>query len=129
MRTLAFILILLTVLTTVSYSTELGISAQAITDARNDAQKDVIKPQWILIGCCLGPVGYTASLATSPEIPIDRFIGKPPEYVYFYSEEYRRKSKSIQSDFALGGWLIAIVITAFVVLTQPDNIRFGLPPR
>ena len=130
MKTLAFILILTTLITTVSYSsTEIGISAQAITDARKDADKDAVKFQWLLIGCCFGPVGYAASLTGSPEIPIDRFIGKPPEYVHFYSEEYRRKSKSIQSNFAFGGWVVATLITAFVIATQPDNVKFGFPSQ
>lgn len=123
MKHIAFLLVLSILFTSISYSTEVGMSAQAIIDARADASNDVIKTTWFMLGCCFGVFGYAVSLAETPEIPIDRFMGKPPEYVYFYSEEYQRKTKSIQSDYALRGWFAGVMIAGVIAFFISESQR------
>ena len=98
MKTLAYVLILITLFYMFPSPTEASISATAIEDARYDAQRDISKELWFFTGCCLGGVGYTIAFLTTPELPVHRFMGKPPEYVFSISKnmsERRRDSKPI----------------------------------
>ena len=110
MKILAFTLMLLTVLTAISHSTEVGSAAQAVLDAKVDAQKDVNKSEWFFAGCCLSFGGYTLSLSSIPKIPAERFAGKSPEYVHSYFEEYIRQTKSLQSEYAMRGLAVGTII-------------------
>ena len=112
MKYVAFILVLSILSAPLSYSTEVNEYQQAIMDARADALKDFSSTEWLMLGCCLGVFGYVVSLASTEEIPVDRFIGKSPEYVYFYSEEYQRKSTQLKTDSAFGGMMIMVLIAA-----------------
>lgn len=113
MKTLAFIFMFTTLFTTVSYSSEVGDAAQAIIDARVDAENDVGRTQRIFTVCCFGIIG-TSTSTTNQEIPIERFIGKSPEYIYFYTEEYYRKTQSLQANYAWLGWLSGAAVSALL---------------
>lgn len=130
MRFLAFILVLTTFFTAISYATEVGISAQAFIDARADAEKDVDRRRWVVFGCCTGIIGWPVSLTAAPEIPIERIMGKPPEYVYFYFHEYDRKTKELQSHYAGIGSLVATVTVAlfsYLILKESNPLNLKLP--
>ena len=114
MKILTLALLLTTLLTTVSHSTEIGISAQAIIDARADAENDVNEQGWVFFGCCLTGLAVSVAVLSSPEVPIDKFIGKPPEYIYFYSEEYRRKVRELRLRYTAIGWLATTALVGFV---------------
>lgn len=141
MRLLAFILMLTTFFTTISYPTEVGTLAQtfevstttqAFIDARADAEKDVDRRQWVVSGCCTGIIGWPVSPDTAPEIPIERIMGKSPEYIYFYFHEYNRKTKELQSHYAGMGSLVATVavaLFAYFILKQSNPLNPELPWR
>ena len=83
-------------------------AADAIEHVRIHAERDINKQLWFMTGCCLSGVGYTIAFLTTPELPVHRFMGKPPEYVFFYIQEYERKTKRLQTYYtflgSLTGW-------------------------
>ena len=105
MKTLACILILATLLTILPKPVQASTSARAIQDARNDAEREINKELWFMAGCCLSGVGYTIAFLTTPELPVQRFMGQPPEYVFFYLQEYERKTKRLQAYYTFWGSL------------------------
>ena len=123
MKTLAFILILTTLFTTIPCSAQSGLAAQAVIDARRDAEKDVNIILWTASGCCFSAITYTVAVTRTPDFPINRLIGKSPEYVLLYSQEYQRKTISLQSKYTLIGW-----VTGFVVVTLYYTIQDERPP-
>ncbi len=124
MKTLAFIFILTTLFATIPCSAQTGIAAQAIIDARKDAKKDVNIIQWTALGCCFTIPTYAALMITKSEVPINRFMGKSPEYISFYTQEYQRKTKSLQHMYAVIGWGTGLVVTALYYYTQDERPPF-----
>lgn len=118
MKTLAYVLILITLFYMFPSPTEASISATAIEDARYDAQRDISKELWFFTGCCLGGVGYTIAFLTTPELPVHRFMGKPPEYVFFYIQEYERKTKRLQAYYSFWGSLTGLGVLAIFYLLR-----------
>ena len=126
-----------------AFSTETDISAKAVADARKDAAADINQTRWLFYGCCFGItgyfgiIGYIAALRAEAEIPTQRLIGKSPEYVIHYSVEYRRKVKSLRTNYVLKGCIAGTVISgcpAIVILSSWEqqimgalfgDIRFG----
>ena len=51
-------------------------------------------------GCVVGSVGSTvAALSYQPTIPAERLIGKSPEYVRFYTDAYKAKTRRLQATY------------------------------
>ena len=65
----------------------------------------------------LGPLLWIR--AYEPNLPPNRFIGKSPEYIDFYTDAYKKKAKSLRTKSAVGGWAVgciggfALVFSAF----------------
>ena len=123
MRYIATTLILLMLFTTISHTTqEADIVVQAISDARKDAEKDISKTAWFFTGCAFSIFGYALALSSYSEIPIERFMGKSPEYVTIYIDEYYRKSKGIKSNSAFLGWIFGVsVAVVFIAFNQSNK--------
>ena len=121
MKTLAYILILVTLFYMLPSPTEASISADAIEHARTHAERDINKQLWFMTGCCLGGLGYTIAFLTTPEIPVHRFIGKPPEYVFFYIQEYEKKTKKLQTYYSFWGSLTGLGLLTIIYLYRAAN--------
>lgn len=122
MKNIAVTLVLLLIFATISHTTqEADIVVQAINDARKDAEKDISKTAWFFTGCVLSLFGYALALSSYSEIPIERFMGKSPEYVTIYIEEYHRKSRSLKSDSAFLGWIFAVSVVVVVIVFNQSN--------
>ena len=124
MKTLAFILILTTLFTTIPCSAQSGLAAQAVIDARRDAGKDVNKIQWLALGCCFNGITHAAATIMTPDIPINRFMGKSPEYVFLYSQEYQRKARSLRNKYTLIGWGTGFVLVAAYYIINDERPPF-----
>jgi len=83
--------------------------ASARAAAERDAQMDVNSGLWFLAGCCLGATGLIISYVYTPSPPASRLMGKSPEYIAYYTDFYRAKSKSIQTGRAWTGCLVSAV--------------------
>ena len=93
-------------LITMAQQTEID---EARADAERDAQMDTNGTLWLVAGCCGGVIGLIISYAIVPSPSASRLLGKPPEYVAYYTDFYREKAKSIQTGKAWTGCGIAAV--------------------
>lgn len=67
---------------------------------------------------------YMISLVSLSRIPVDRFIGKSPEYVFFYQDESRRKAQRRQSNLACVGYVISVyLISVYMVRSNQGEFR------
>lgn len=113
--------IILTVLLILSTTTVHGVEStieeqvrsQAIANAQRDAELSVNKLTWQLTGCAGNIFGIGVALIYEPRLPADRLVGKSPEYVEYYANEFRRETKGLQvyhaatgcSVFSMGAFL------------------------
>ena len=101
--TLTVLLILSTAAQGVESIPKEQIHSQAVADAQRDAQLVVNKTTWQLTGCVGNIFGVGAALIYEPPLPANRLIGKSPEYVEYYTNEFRRETKGNQVYHAATG--------------------------
>ena len=70
---------------------------------QNSSDPVVNKTVWQLTGCVGNIFGMGAALVYEPRLPANRLIGKPPEYVEYYTNEFRRETKGLQFYHASTG--------------------------
>ena len=92
-----------------------SIAGQAISDAERDAAIHLNKTLWFSTGCFLSFIGPAISQRYQPFMPTARVLGKPPEYVAFYYDAYKVKTKKLQFNWALGGCLIGTPIGVYLL--------------
>ncbi len=104
---LHIILTVLLIFSTAAYgvesTTKEQIHSEAIADAQRDAQLVVNKTIWQLTGCVGNIFGMGAALIYEPRLPANRLMGKSPEYVEYYANEFRRETKGLQLYHATTG--------------------------
>ena len=114
-----------------------SVQAEAITAAKQDANKDVNKPCWFGVGCILTglfflqdpfgyivpPSGIIGTYFYRPAPPPSRLIGKSPEYVAAYTSAYQLKRGSIQAQWASAGCLGGCLTVTAVILVALNALR------
>lgn len=93
----------------------MSIEAQAIHDAEKDAAAHLNKTLWFTAGCFFPLAGPLVSQWYQPFMPTARILGKPPEYIGFYYDAYKIKTKKLQYNWALGGCLVGLPIGAWLL--------------
>ncbi len=101
--TLIVLLIFSTTAHGVESTTKEQVRLQAVADAQRDAELAVNKTTWQLTGCVGNIFGMGVALIYEPRIPTDRLMGKSPEYVEYYANEFRRETKGLQVYHAATG--------------------------
>ena len=92
-----------------------AVAAQAILDAEKDASMHLNRTFWFTAGFFFPIVGAAASQFYQPFLPTARVLGKSPEYVAFYFDAYKVKTKKLQFKWALVGCLIGTPISAYTI--------------
>jgi len=87
----------------------------ACSRAKSDAQADVSGTMWALGGCLFGLIGVGAAYVIESNPPASRLVGKPREYVAYYTDCYRDEAKRVKTKNA---WYGCIVGTALGVAVQ-----------
>ena len=100
----------------VTFAQQNSLQAEAIVAAERDAQADVNTGLWFVGGCLGGVIGIIIAYAVEPAPPATRLLGKPPEYVAFYTDAYTAKAKSLQTNSALGGCVVNVLATAVLFM-------------
>ncbi len=83
-----------------------SIEEQAIADAKHDVKKHINKSMWFSVGCFLPVVGPIYSQGKIKTIPLARTLGKSPEYIAFYTDNYRLEMKKQRFTWSLGGCIV-----------------------
>ena len=112
-------------------SAQQSVALDAKLEAKRDADADVNRLHWRLIGLCggllggclLGSVMVASAYTQVPTPPAERFIGKSPEYVLTYTDTYESRTRKLQTENAVGGCLAGSVASAFIVMSL-TNLRY-----
>lgn len=86
-----------------SFALQNTIQTSAIAAAERDAAAQVNKPLWFFGGCFGGILVIILANIHEPYPPASSLIGKSPEYVSFYTDAFRAKSRTLQSSQAMRG--------------------------
>jgi len=89
-------------------------ASSAIVAADRDARANTSGGLWFAAGCLFGPLGVGAAYIMEPSPKASSLLGKSPEYVAAYTEEYKSVGKSIQTKNALTGCVVGAVVEAVV---------------
>ena len=92
-----------------------SVAAQAVSDAEKDAVAHLNRTLWFSTGCFFPLVGPIVSQRYQPFMPTARVLGKSPEYVAFYYDAYKVKTKTLQFNWALSGCLVGAPIGAYLI--------------
>lgn len=92
-----------------------SIAEQAVKDAEKDASVHLNRTLWFSTGCFFPLVGPIFSQRYQPFMPTARVLGKSPQYIAFYYDAYKVKTKKIQFNWALTGCLIGAPIEAYLI--------------
>ena len=76
-----------------------------------DAKSDVNGTMWALGGCLFGLLGVGAAYVIESNPPTSRLVGKPSEYVAYYTDCYRDEAKRIKTKSAWGGCIAGTVLS------------------
>ena len=94
-----------------------SVAEQAINDAEKDAAAHLNRTLWFSTGCFFPLIGPVVSQWYQPFMPTARVLGKSPEYVAFYYDAYKIKTKKLQFNWALGGCLVGAPISTYLLIT------------
>ena len=100
---------------------------QAQIAAERDAEADVSKWVWLLVGFALNVVGILIAYIYQPSPPVSRIHDKSQEYTLFYTDAYQAKIRHIQLIQALIGCIIPVVFGMIVFLTVLGTIFGNMP--
>ena len=92
-----------------------SIAEQAVADAEKDASAHLNRTLWFSTGCFFPLIGPIFSQRYQPFMPTARVLGKSPQYVAFYYDAYKVKTKKIQFTRSLVGCLIGAPIEAYAL--------------
>ena len=92
-----------------------SVAEQAVADAEKDAAVHLNRTLWFSTGCFFPLIGPLFSQRYQPFMPTARVLGKSPQYVAFYYDAYKVKTKKLQFNWALTGCLIGAPIEAYLI--------------
>lgn len=85
----------------------LSVHSQAIADAQTEATADALRDStWYGAGFFFGILGIGAAYIMTPPVPAERLLGKSPEYIVFYTNEYQKAIQKKHVEQASIGCLI-----------------------
>jgi hypothetical protein len=87
---------------------EINDMGRAIIDANRDARTD------IGVGCVGGFMGIGAAYILEPTPSASRLLGKSPEYIAVYTDEYKRVGKGIQTKQAVTGFFVSSMVSTII---------------
>ena len=122
MKLFAFSLVVLILFPSIPYAQpETEPPLQAIADARTHAEQDVSTPVWFIAGaaCCIFGIGF--AYMNQPQVPVHRLMGKSPEYIAVYTDEYHRVARHKQLGLSLGGCVFGSIAFIALSLISPSN--------
>lgn len=106
---------------------------QARIDAEQDAELDVSKILWVVVGFFITFIGILIAYIYQPNPPATKLIDKSQEYAMFYTEAYKEKSRSIQLTYSAVGFAIGagigiiFILLFFALVGSMDTGRYFQP--
>ena len=94
----------------VSLAQQNSEQAGAIAAAERDATAYVNNSLWFFGGCLGGVLVIILANIYESTPPATALLGKSPEYVSFYTDAYKAKTRSIQTSQAVKGCVANVVV-------------------
>ena len=114
---LAFLMAVLTFSMPFVTLAQQDLRAEAMIAAESDTLNDINSGMWFIGGCVFGLAGLGFAYIYEPTVPASRLLGKSPEYIAFYTDAYKAKSKKIQTNKAMQGCAVnGLAWAAYVVI-------------
>lgn len=95
---------------------------QAQIAAEQDADADVVKFLWIVVGFFTTIIGLLIAYIYQPTPPATRLFEKSQEYTVFYTEAYKAKARSIQLTYTVVGFAIGAGIGILIFISMMSVI-------
>ncbi len=89
---------------------------QAQVQAEQDAEQDVTKILWIVVGFFITLIGLIIAYIYQPSPPATRMVDKSSEYAMFYTEAYKNKCRSIQLTYTAIGFAVSAGIGILIFI-------------
>ena len=100
-----------------------SVAEQAVADAEKDAAAHLNRTLWFSTGCFFPLIGPVFSQRYQPFMPTARVLGKSPQYVAFYYDAYKVKTKKSQFAWALTGCLVGAPIGGYLITVLYRSTR------
>ena len=97
-----------------------SITAKAKQDAKADAKLSSMT--WYSAGFFFGLIGVGASYIANPTIPYSKLLGKTPNYILIYTEEYKKAMRKERTNQAKTGCILGIGITVLYYLYSTGEL-------
>ena len=78
----------------------------AVADAKRDVKAHINKTLWFTAGCFFPLIGPAYSQQNQKSVPSARILGKSPEYVAYYTDNYKIEMKKQRYNWALVGCIV-----------------------
>ncbi len=91
-----------------------NVHVQACQQAEADAEAFTNPALWLAAGFFGGIVGVLVAYVLQPNPPASKLLGKSPEYVAYYSDCFRLKTRSIRTQKAWIGCGIGAILGSAV---------------
>lgn len=91
---------------------------QARMVAEQDAETDVSKLLWVVVGFFINLIGLLIAYIYQPTPPASRMIEKSHEYTMYYTEAYQAKARNLQLSYAAIGFAISCAIGLLIVIAM-----------
>ncbi len=86
-------------------------ATQACAQARQDVEMNINKTIWLLAGFFFQVAGIVGAYLIEPSPPASKLLGKSPEYVAAYTDCYKEAGKKIQTNAAIKGCVISVLLS------------------
>ncbi len=89
---------------------------QARVQGEQDAEQDVTKILWIVVGFFITLIGLIIAYIYQPSPPATRMVDKSSEYTMFYIEAYKNKCRNIQLTYTAIGFAVSAGIGILIFI-------------
>lgn len=103
---------------------------QARMVAEQDAETDISKLLWVVVGFFTSVIGLLIAYIYQPIPPATRLFEKTQEYTLYYTEAYQAKARNLQLSYAaIGaavsfGFLLLFCIVVFAMIGSIGSMRY-----
>ncbi|MDE0635110.1 MAG: hypothetical protein OXI43_04545 [Candidatus Poribacteria bacterium] len=90
---------------------------QGQISAEHDAQTDINKFLWLVVGFFANIIGILIAIIYQPTPPATRLLEKSQEYTAYYTDAYKAKARGIQLTYAIIGSVIPFALIFLLLLS------------
>ena len=94
---------------------------QACDQAVADAKSGHSGAGYGVGGFFCGVFGLIFAFSSNPQVPVEKLLGKSPDYVSTYTRCYKQEAKSKNVRASLIGWGLGVVAAVIIIVATADE--------